>query len=98
MLQVAKFWFYVNVYNEKVCIAIVLLYLGPAYGQYSVKFILPEFVSHLGNRGVMCVGNGSHSCTPVLMNMCNITFQVFRLSTFVFNKCSEKNSHDYIYS
>ena len=28
-------------------------------------------------------------CTPVLMNMC-ITFQVLRLSTFVFNKCSKK--------
>ena len=28
--------------------------------------------------------------TPVLMSMCNITFQVLRLSTFVFNKCSEK--------
>ena len=36
------------------------------------------------------MGNGSHFCTPVLMNMCNITFQVLRLSTFVFNKCSEK--------
>ena len=34
-------------------------------------------------------------CTPVLMNMCNITFQVLRLSTFVFNKCSKKNIHDY---
>ena len=41
-------------------------------------------------RGVLYVGNGSHFCTPVLMNMCNITFQVLRLSTFVFNKCSEK--------
>ena len=38
----------------------------------------------------MCVGNGSHFCTPVLMNMCNITFQGLRLSIFVFNKCSEK--------
>ena len=25
------------------------------------------------------------------MNMSNITFQVIRFSTFVFNKCSEKN-------
>ena len=36
---------------------------------------------------------GSPFCTQVLMNMCNITFQVLRLSTFVFNmfnKCSEK--------
>ena len=65
-------------------------------GQYPIKFILPEFVSYLGERGVLCVGNGSHFCTPVLMNMCNITFQVLRLSTFDFNKCSEKNSHDYI--
>ena len=35
---------------------------------------------------MLCVGNGS----PVLINMCNITFQVLRSSTFVFNKCSEK--------
>ena len=35
------------------------------------------------------MGNGWHLCTPVLMNMCNITFQVLKLSTFVFNKCSE---------
>ena len=33
--------------------------------------------------------NGSHFCTPVLMNLCNITFQVLRLSIFFF-KCSEK--------
>ena len=39
--------------------------------------------------------NDSHLCTPVLINMCNITFQVLRLSTFVLNKCSEKRSHDY---
>ena len=30
-----------------------------------------------------------HFCTPVLMNMSNITFQVLSPSTFVFNKCSE---------
>ena len=36
------------------------------------------------------MGNGSHFCTPVRMNMCNITFQGLRLSIFVFNKCSEK--------
>ena len=35
------------------------------------------------------MGNGSHFRTLVLMNMCNITFQVLRLSTFVFNKCSD---------
>ena len=35
-------------------------------------------------------------CTPVLVNMSDVTFHVFRLSNFVFNKCSEKNSHDYI--
>ena len=23
-----------------------------------IKFILPEFVSYLGERGVLCVGNG----------------------------------------
>ena len=39
--------------------------------------------------------NDSHFCTPVPLN--NITFQVLRLSTFVFNKCSEnENSYDYI--
>ena len=33
------------------------------------------------------MGNGSHLYrpAPVLMNMCNITFQVIRLSTFVVN-------------
>ena len=30
-----------------------------------------------------------NGCTPVLMNMSNITFQILRLSTLVFNKCSE---------
>ena len=70
--------------------------LGQAYGRYPIKFILPEFVSYLGIKGVLCVGNGSHFYTPVLMNMCNITFQVLMLSTFVFNKSSEKNSHAYI--
>ena len=39
--------------------------------------------------------NGSHFGTPVLMNMCNITFQVLRLSIFFFKKCSKKNIHDY---
>ena len=43
--------------------------LRPAYGRYPIKFILPEFVSYLGERGVLCVGNGSHFCTPVLMNL-----------------------------
>ena len=36
------------------------------------------------------MGNGSHFCTTVLISMCNITFQVLRLSTFVFNIFSEK--------
>ena len=36
------------------------------------------------------MGNGSHFCTPVLVSMCNITFQVVRLSTFFFNKYLEK--------
>ena len=64
--------------------------LFPAYDRYPIKFILPEFVFYLGGRGVLCVGNGSHFCTPVLMNMCNIAFHVLTLSTFVFNTCSEK--------
>ena len=73
-----------------------LVLLGPAYGRYPIKYILPEFVYYFGERGVLCVGNGSHFCTPVLMNMSNITIQVLRLGTFVFNKCPEKNSHNYI--
>ena len=32
-----------------------LVYLCPAYGRSPIKFILPEFVSYLGERGVMCV-------------------------------------------
>ena len=69
------------------------LLIRPAYGRYPIKFILPEFMSYLGGRGVLCVGNGSHFYTQVFMNMCNITFQVLRLSTFVFNmfkKCLVK--------
>ena len=31
--------------------------LGPAVGRYSIKFILSEFVSYLGGKGVLCVGN-----------------------------------------
>ena len=27
-------------------------------GRYPIQFILPEFVSYLGERGVLCVGNG----------------------------------------
>ena len=42
-------------------------------------------MSYLGERGVLCVGNGWHFCTPVLMNMSH------RLITFVFKKSSEKN-------
>ena len=64
----------------------------------TIKFILPGFVSYLGERGLLCVGNGSHFWAPVLMSMSNIniylyiqniTFQGLRLCTFVFNKCSE---------
>ena len=46
--------------------------------------------SFLGReRYLLCVEKGSRFCTPVLMNMCNITFHVLRLSTFVFNKMSK---------
>ena len=63
---------------------------SPAYAQNRANSVLlPEFVSYLVERGVMCVENGWHFCTPVLINMSNIKFQVLRLSTFVFNKCSE---------
>ena len=37
-------------------------------------------------------------CTPVLMNMCNITFKVRRLSTYVFKKSSEKKRYSRLYS
>ena len=68
-------------------------------GRSPIKFILPEFVSYLGERGVLWVGNGWHFCTPVLMNMANITLEGPRLSTFVFKKSSEKKDiHDYNYS
>ena len=49
--------------------------------------------NRLGERRVLCVGNGWHFCTPVLyMNMCYIKFEVPRLSrpTFVLKKSSEK--------
>ena len=32
--------------------------LCPAVGQEPIEFILPEFVSYLEERGVLCVGNG----------------------------------------
>ena len=41
----------------------------------TIKFILSEFVSYLGERGVLCVGNSCHFCTSVLMNMSNMTFR-----------------------
>ena len=77
--------------------SVIQLLLGATYGRYPIKFILPECVSYLGERRVLCVGNGSHFCTLVLMNMYNTAFHVLRLSTFVFTKYSEKkNIHDYI--
>ena len=66
----------------------VTQFLGPTYSRYPIKCILSEFVSYLEERGVLSVGNGSHFCTPVLMNMCNITFP--RLSTFVFYQAFRK--------
>ena len=59
-----------------------------------IKFILPEFLSYLGEGGAVC--GKQFTFLYSLMNMYNITFQVLRLSTFVFTKCSEKNLHDYI--
>ena len=78
----------VSILSYKVITSFLLVRRGRP--PWSIKFILPEFVSYLGEREVMYVGNGFHFCTPVLMSMSNITFQVLRLSTFVFNKCSEK--------
>ena len=43
------------------------------------------------------MGNGRHFFTPVLMNMYNITFQVPRLSIFVFKKSSEIKIFTIIY-
>ena len=43
----------------------VICLLGPAVGQEPIQFILPEFMSYLGGKGV-----------PVLMNMSNIPFEV----------------------
>ena len=55
--------------------------LGLAVVQEPIKFMLPEFVSYLGERGVLCVENGRHFYKIVLMNMFNIS---------IFKKCSEK--------
>ena len=49
---------------------------GDASFAPQTNLVLTEFVSYLRERGVLCVGNGSHFCKPVLMYMCNITFQV----------------------
>ena len=49
--------------------AIAGIFFWPAVGRYPIKFILPPFVSYLGERGLSCVGNGWHFCTPVLMNI-----------------------------
>ena len=56
-------------------------FLSPAVGQEPIKFIWPEFVSYVGERGVLCVRNGSDFCTPVLMNMSYITFEFPGFST-----------------
>ena len=39
-------------------ISTIRISLGPVVGRYPIKFILPECVSYLGDRGVLCVGNG----------------------------------------
>ena len=64
--------------------------LGPAVGQEPTKFVLPQFVSYLGERGVLWVGNGWHFGKAALMKMSNKTFEVARSSTCVFKKCPEK--------
>ena len=78
------------------CQALYLTLIRLGRRPQPIKFILPRFVSYLGERGVLCVGNSSHFCTPVFMIMFNTTFQVLMLSSFVFNKCPERNNHDYI--
>ena len=36
----------------------ILKLSGPAIGRYPIRYILPEFVSYLGERDVLFVGNG----------------------------------------
>ena len=65
--------------------AVLTTTLGPP------PLLCQEFMFYLGVREMVFVGNGSHFCTPVLMTMGNVTFEVLRLSTFVFKTFSEKN-------
>ena len=80
----------VSFYHHHVELLVTLKYLGPAIGWYPIQFFLSEFVAYLGEIGVLCVGNGRHFSTPILMSMCNITFEVPRLGTFVCKKNSGK--------
>ena len=38
-----------------------VILLGPAVGQNRTKLIVPEFVSYLGERGLLCVETDRHS-------------------------------------
>ena len=43
------------------------------------------------------LGNGSNFCTPVLMNMTNITFQVLRLSSLLLSLTSVQKKRKIIF-
>ena len=55
------------VWTDLLGLAVVVFCLSLAVGREPINFILPEFVSYLGERSAVCVGNGLHFCTPVLM-------------------------------
>ena len=71
----------------------LLLSGGPLSREFWQLTTPLRFVSYLGERGVLCVGNGWHFCTPVLINMPNITFEVARSDSCVFKKVLRKNNN-----
>ena len=77
-----------SVHGQALVVVRRVRFLGRTEGQEPIKFIAPEFVSYLGERGVPCVGKGF--CETVLINKSTITLDVARLSICVFKKCSEK--------
>ena len=76
--------------THHICLTAIVLVLHPGVIPTSTSTSGNGLVSYLGERGVLCVGNGLHFCTPILVNMSNITFDIPRLSTFVLKKCSKK--------
>ena len=45
----------VNSLVEPAVVVVVVVVLVVVVARYPIKFILPEFVSYLGERGVLCV-------------------------------------------